>query len=82
MTVAFHAAAYRSSFLEKTWFGSQRDFGCGVPMSGCSMERLALFVFEASADAEISIDLDLRSLRPGFGQYGYDAEQDEPESHP
>ena len=46
------------------------------------MERPALFAFEASADAEISIDLDLRSLRPGFCEYGYDAEKDEPESHP
>jgi hypothetical protein len=31
------------------------------------MERPALFAFEASADSEISIDLDLRSPHPGFG---------------
>lgn len=46
------------------------------------MERLALFVFEAFADAEISVDLDLRSLHPGFNEYGYGAEKDVPELHP
>jgi hypothetical protein len=44
------------------------------------MERPVLF--KASAIAEISIDLDLRSPRPGFSQYGYNAEKDVPEFCP
>jgi hypothetical protein len=46
------------------------------------MQRSALFGFEAFADAEISIDRDLRSPRPGFSQHGYNAEKDVPELHP
>jgi hypothetical protein len=39
---------------------------CRLPVRACSLQRSALVVFETSANAEISIDLDLRSPRPGF----------------